>query len=94
MTTAKIGPDLRLPKIELLNSNEVMKCSKSKAVLRYHTPNRTKEPEKYLHHLLMLYYPWRSEDTLIGREKTYASSFYEPETNAVVERNRLIFEPQ
>ena len=81
------------PKIKLLNSNEVMKCRKSKAVLRYHTPNRTKEPEKYFHHLLMLYYPWRSEDNLIGKEKTYASKFYETETNAIVKQNQLIFEP-
>ena len=81
------------PQIKLLNSNEVMKCRKSKAVLRYHTPNRTKEPEKYFHHLLMLYYPWRSEDNLIGKEKTYASKFYEPETNAIVKQNQLIFEP-
>ena len=81
------------PKIKLLNSNEVMKCRKSKAVLRYHTPNRAKEPEKYFHHLLMLYYPWRSEDNLIGKEKTYASKFYETETNAIVKQNQLILEP-
>ena len=81
------------PKIKLLNSNEIMKCRKSKAVLPYHTPNRTREPEKYFHHLLMLYYPWRSEDNLISKEKTYASKFYEPETNAIVKQNQLIFEP-
>lgn len=81
------------PKIKLLNSNEVMKCRKSKAVLRYHTPNKTKEPEKYFYHLLMLYYPWRSEDNLIGKEKTYAFKFYEPETNAIVKQNQLLLEP-
>ena len=49
-----------LPKtITLLNKHEKMKCRKVKAVLRYHTPNKMKEPELYFHHLLMLYYPWR-----------------------------------
>ena len=75
------------PKIKLLNTNEVMKCRTTKAVIRYHTPNKTKEPEKYFHHLLMLYYPWRKEDNLIGSDETYASKFYE------AEQNRATFEP-
>ncbi len=38
----------RLPaKIKLLNKNEYMKCRKVQAVIRYHTPNKTKEPELY-----------------------------------------------
>ena len=35
------------PKIKLMNKNEYMKCRKVKAILRYHTPNKTKEPELY-----------------------------------------------
>jgi hypothetical protein len=67
-----------LPKtIKLLNNNERMKCRKIKAVLRYHTPNKNKEPELYFHHLLMLYYPWRHENNLIASDQTYASKFYE-----------------
>ena len=31
------------PKIKLMNKNEYMKCRKVKAVLRYHTPNKTKQ---------------------------------------------------
>ena len=81
------------PKIKLLNTNEVMKCRKTKAVVRYHTPNKTKEPEKYFHHLLMLYYPWRNEDTLLGTEQTYASKFYDCEVHAIVEQNRTTFQP-
>ena len=71
-----------------------MKCRKTKAVLRYHKPNRVKEPEKYFHHLLMLYYPWRNEDSLIGNEQTYASRFYEPKVQAIVEQKRTIFEAE
>ena len=81
------------PKIKILNTNEVMKCRKTKAVVRYHTPNKTKEPEKYFHHLLMLYYPWRNEDSLLGTEQTYASKFYDFEVQTVVEQNRTTFEP-
>ena len=40
--------------IRLIKTNEIMKCRKIKAVVRYHTPNKKKEPEKYFHHLLML----------------------------------------
>lgn len=50
--------DISLPKlIRLMNSNETMKCRKVKAVIRYHRPNKRKEPELFFHHLLMLYYP-------------------------------------
>ena len=80
-------------KIRLMNGKEVMKCRKVKAVIRYHTPNKTKEPEQYFHHLLMLYYPWRQETELLGNEQTYMSKFYEPEVQAVVERNKNTFEP-
>lgn len=80
-------------RIKLLNSNEVMKCRKVKAVVRYHTLNKIKEPENYFHHLLMLYYPWRNEDALVGSEQTCASKFYEPEVEAVVEQIRGMFEP-
>ena len=45
--------DVGLPhKIRLLNTNEVMKCRKVKAVIRFHTPSKRKDPEKYFHHLL------------------------------------------
>ena len=69
-------------KIRLMNGKEVMKCRKVKAVIRYHTPNKTKEPEQYFHHLLMLYYPWRQETELLGNEQTYMSKFYEPEVTS------------
>ena len=80
-------------RIKLLNKNEYMKCRKVKAVLRYHTPNKTKEPEAYFHHLLMLYYPWRDENSLLAKDGTYMSKFSEPDIQTVVENNRRIFEP-
>ena len=72
-------------KIRLLNGNEVMKCRKVKAIIRCHTPNRMKEPEKYYHHILMLYYPWRRESELFGSEQTYISKFQEPDVQTTVQ---------
>ena len=59
----------RLPKkIKLMTKKETMKCRKVRAVVRFHTPSKTTEPEKYCHHLLMLYYPWRQESDLLYSE--------------------------
>ena len=81
-------------RIRLVNSNEVMKCRKIGPVIRFHTPNKKKEPEKYFHHLLMLYFPWRDELVdLIGTQEPYASKFHEPEVQAIVDLNRAKFEP-
>lgn len=87
-------PELSLPnKIRLMNTNEMMKCRKVRSVIRYHKPNKTKQPELYFHHLLMLYLPWRNENNFLGPDQTYASNFYEPEVQAIVEQNRQKFEP-
>lgn len=81
-------------KIKLLNTNEVMKYRKVSAVIRFHTPSKRKEPEKFFHHLLMLYFPWRNEfEDLIGEDQMYASKFHEPEVQTIVEKNREKFEP-
>ena len=69
-----------------------MKCRKVQAVIRYHTPNKRKEPELYFHHLLMLYFPWRNETELLSSDQTYTSKFYEPDVQTIVEENRALFE--
>ena len=50
-------------KIKLMTRKEIMKCRKIKAVLRFHTPQKTVHPEKYFHHLHMLYFPWRKHQS-------------------------------
>jgi len=71
--------DSSLPeKIKLIDTNEIMKRRKVKAVIRYHTPNKQKEPEKFFHHLLMLYYPSRDENKLLANDGTYATTYYDP----------------
>ena len=53
-----------------MNGKEIMKCRRLvKDVIRYHTPKKTKEPDRYFHHLLMLYYPW-GQETGISKPKT------------------------
>ena len=39
----------------------------------------------------MLYLPWRNENNLLGPDQTYASKFYEPEVQTIVEQNRQKF---
>ena len=41
----------------------------------------------------MLYFPWRDENNLLSPDQTYASKFYEPNVQTIVEQNRTIFEP-
>ena len=85
--------DSVLPKtIKVTNSKEIMKCRKIKAVIRFHVPNRTKEPEKF-YHLLMLYLPWRKETELQGRNQLFATKYYKSSVKTIVDRNREIFEP-
>ena len=79
--------------VKLMSTNEKMKRRKVKAVIRYHKPNKQKEPELYFHHLLMLYYPWRNESTLVGDDNTYVSKFYQLNVKNIVEHNRKMFEP-
>ena len=68
------GDYSRLPmKIKLMTCKETMKCRKVQAVIRFHTPSKTIQPEKYFHHLLMFYFQWRKESDLIGDDNTYLS---------------------
>ena len=77
-----------------MNSKDKLKCRKVKAVLRYYVPNCHKYPEKYAHHLLFMFYPFRNEDDLKSANLgTYNEKLHEPGILEVVNRNKLIFEP-
>ena len=63
----------QLPKtVPLMSSKEVLKCRKVQKVLRYFTPNKDKFPEKFSHHLLMLFYPFRDEESDLKLDCSYA----------------------
>ena len=74
--------------IKLMNSNDRMRCRKVRRVLRYHTSN------KYPHHLLLLFYPFRSENELLGGiSHTYQGKFSEDGVTELVHNNPRKFEP-
>ena len=80
--------------IKLMKSKQVMRCRKVRKVLRYHVPNSMLYPEKYAHHLLMLFYPFRNENELLsGTPLLYQNKLLEPDVQDVVNNNRFKFEP-
>ena len=76
--------------IKLKNGRETMKRRKIKAVIRFHTPSKTKEPAKFYHHLLMLYFPWRKESDLLGDDELYSTKLQESEVFSKVETNSKV----
>ena len=79
------GDYSRFPnKIKLMTRKETMKCRKVQAIIGFHTPSKTTEPEKYFHHLLMLYFNWRKESDLIGDDNIYLSKFEDPSVKEIV----------
>ena len=89
------GEDVRrlLKTIKLMTKKETVKCRKVKAAVRFHKPSKTTEPEKYCHHLLMLYYPWRQESDLLGHDHKYSTKLGDAAVKLVVQRNQAVFEP-
>ena len=71
--------------IKLMNCNETM---------RYHVPNKDIYPEKFAHHLLFIFYPFRLEyELLIGNPPTYQNTLACPSFLSAFNKNRQKFEP-
>ena len=82
-----------LPKvIPLMSLSEKLQLRTVKQVLRYHVPNEQLYPEKYAHHLLYLFYPFRREEDL-KHNGSYCSKLAVDEVLEVVNVNRKVFEP-
>ena len=79
--------------ITLLNSKKIMKKRKVRAIVRLHKPNQDKYPERYAHHLLMTYYPFRDEDELIGPSGTYMSKLRNEGVLQTIQHNKSLIEP-
>ena len=83
-----------LPKIvPLMSSKQTLKCRKVRKVLRCYTPNKHKYPEKYAHHMLMLYYPFRDEEHDLKLNGLFSDRLSDPIVLEIVNRNKEIFEP-
>ena len=77
-----------------MNTKKKLKCRNVKAVLRYYVTNRHKYPEKYAHHLLFLFNPFRNEENLkSGNSGKFSEKVQEPGIIDIVNRNKHIFEP-
>ena len=87
--------NLNYPKvIKLMNSNERMQCRKVRRVLRYHAPDKYRFPKKYAHHLLFLFFLFRSEKELLGGHlSTYQRKLAAPGVLDIIDNNRQKFEP-
>ncbi|MEO2221042.1 MAG: AAA family ATPase, partial [Nitrosopumilus sp.] len=83
---------LSLPKKLKLQNNEIMKLRKVRKVLRFYVPNQTKFPEKFAHHLLVLYKPFRKEVEL-ATDDSYVQTLQDQIVLQLVNENKQKFEP-
>ena len=49
-------------KTKLTISGETIRCGKAERILRYHVPNKLLSPERFAHHSLLLFYPFRDRN--------------------------------
>ena len=80
--------------IPLMSSKEKLKCRNVKAVLRYQQPSPNSDIEKFAHHMLFSFFPFRIEEylKLPPITGTYFKKLQEPGVLDVINRNRAIME--
>ena len=77
-----------------MNCNETVKCRKVRRGLIYHGPNKDKYPDKFAHHLLFMFYQFRSEDeSLTGNTPTYRNTLACSSILNAISKNRQKFGP-
>ena len=85
---------LNPPKNKLMISGETMCCRKVRRILRYHVPNKLLSPEKFAHHVMLLFFPFRDEKQLLsGCPPLYQNKLQEQGVQDFVNRNKIKFEP-
>ena len=86
---------LQLPKsFSLMTSGTRFHLRRVPAVIRFPSIKQNDDPEKYYHHLLVLYYPWRHESELKGGDGSYSSKYEEEEVQNFVLSQRSKFEAE
>ena len=80
--------------VPLMSSKERLKLRKTKCVLRFHFPNKSKKPEAYTHHLLFMNYTSRKEDDLLKNTETgtYCEKLSDSDVIDCIRRNKNICE--
>ena len=78
--------------IPLMSSPDKLKCQKVPSVLRYFTPNDNRNYEVYSYHLLILFYPLRTE-TNLKSDNSYSKKIAARDVTYIVNSNGSIVEP-
>ena len=69
-----------------------MRYCKVRTVLQYHVPNKLLSPEKFAHHVLLLFYPFRDEKELLsGFPPLYQNKLQEQGVRDVVNTKKIKF---
>ena len=69
-----------------------MRYCKVRKFLQYHVPNKLLSPEKFAHHVLLLFYPFRDEKELLsGFPPLYQNKLQEQGVRDVVNTNKIKF---
>ena len=77
-----------------MSTGEKLRCYKVEFVLRYHVPNRHKDPEAYAHHLLFMFYLFRNEEELkVGKSNSYCAKLQQAGVIDVINQNKSRVEP-
>ena len=81
------------PHVLILSLGKRLNYCKVELVLRYHIPNKYKDPEGYAHHLHFMLYPFRDEWELkVEQSLSYSSNVSEPEVIQVINNNKSLAE--
>ena len=71
-----------------------MCCQKVRRILRYHMPNKLLFPEKFAHHVMPFFSPFRDEKQLLsGCPPLYQNKPQEQGVQDVVNSNKIKFKP-
>ena len=71
-----------------------MRCRKVRRTLRYHVPNKISHPKQFVHHVLLLFYPFRDKKELLsGLPPLYQNKLQEQGVQDIVNINKIKFEP-
>ena len=81
------------PKRITLSTGKNLVHRKVEFVLRYHVPNKDKDPEAYAHHLLFIFYPFRSEEQLkAGEPLSYSAKLLQAGVINVINDSKSLVE--
>jgi DNA replication protein DnaC len=70
----------------VLSGGSIVRRRKKKKILRYVRYSKDKDPENHFREALMLFYPWRYEDKIIGKCETYEERYQQVKEQVELKR--------